>query len=63
MGFDFEARPQHLVSQHVFDVFCQHEDWYRDKWASMHNLPPMDDGFWAYAEEILNCAGAGTLLE
>eukprot|EP00975_Prorocentrum_lima_P016353 3466249-Prorocentrum_lima.AAC.1 len=62
-GFEHEARPQHVVSQHVFDVYCQHEGWYWEKWASKYSLPPMDDEYWAYAEEILNCAGNGSLLE
>eukprot|EP00975_Prorocentrum_lima_P037703 7932017-Prorocentrum_lima.AAC.1 len=63
MGFDLEARPQHLVSQHVYEVFCKHEDWYREMWSAMHDKPPKHDSYWDYAEEILNCAGPGTLLE
>eukprot|EP00975_Prorocentrum_lima_P015325 3245585-Prorocentrum_lima.AAC.1 len=29
----------------------------------MHDKPPKHDSYWDYAEEILNCAGPGTLLE
>eukprot|EP00975_Prorocentrum_lima_P071395 12937388-Prorocentrum_lima.AAC.1 len=29
----------------------------------MHDLPPGDERYWDYAEEVVNCAGAGTLLE
>eukprot|EP00975_Prorocentrum_lima_P022930 4824209-Prorocentrum_lima.AAC.1 len=36
-----EARPQHLASEHVYQVLCQYEWWYRENGAQRRSGYPL----------------------
>eukprot|EP00975_Prorocentrum_lima_P068140 12918982-Prorocentrum_lima.AAC.1 len=63
MGFVLVARPQHMVSGHEFQAFCQDEAWYRAKWDQNVAHEDPRKAYWHYAEQVRLTATKGGLME
>eukprot|EP00975_Prorocentrum_lima_P070602 12932999-Prorocentrum_lima.AAC.1 len=59
MGFVHVARPQHMVSEHIFQVFCQDEAWMRAKWEPTADKVDPEGAYWRYADIMRTTATKG----